>query len=353
MAERLTKYPGVMDVDNGFAKGKPQIDFKLTPEGRSLGLTPFDLARQVRDSFYGIEAFSQQYGNDTIAINVKLPENERNSIYSLKELIIRTPSGGEIPLEQAARFKQGTSYTNINRIDRKRIISVTGDIDLGVTSVNNIVSSIDKYDLPELMETYPGLNYVHAGEKKDSKEAMTTLVTGFLVALLVMYCLIAIPFKSYIQSTVVLLAIPFGFIGALIGHLIMGYNLSLMSMFGFVALSGVVVNDSLVLVHKANDLRNNKGFPLIEAIQQAGIRRFRPIILTSLTTFLGLSPMIFETSIQARFLIPMALSLGFGVLFATMITLLLVPAFYMIEVDIKEIILEISSDIKGFLKNRF
>ena len=203
------------------------------------------------------------------------------------------------------------------------------------------------------METYPGLNYVHAGEKKDSKEAMTTLVTGFLVALLVMYCLIAIPFKSYIQSTVVLLAIPFGFIGALIGHLIMGYNLSLMSMFGFVALSGVVVNDSLVLVHKANDLRNNKGFPLIEAIQQAGIRRFRPIILTSLTTFLGLSPMIFETSIQARFLIPMALSLGFGVLFATMITLLLVPAFYMIEVDIKEIILEISSDIKGFLKNRF
>ncbi len=353
MADRLSKYPGVLDVDNGFATGKPQIDFKLTPEGRSLGLTPFDLARQIRNSFYGIEAFSQQCGNNTVAINVKLPEDERNSIYSLKELIIRTPSGGEIPLEQAARFKQGTSYTNINRIDRKRIISVTGDIDLDITSVNNIVSSIDKYDLPELMEKYPGLHYVHAGEKKDSKEAMSTLITGFLVALLIMYCLIAIPFKSYIQSIVVLLAIPFGFIGALIGHLIMGYNLSLMSMFGFVALSGVVINDSLVLVHKANDLRNNKGFTLIEAIQQAGIRRFRPIILTSLTTFLGLSPMIFETSIQARFLIPMALSLGFGVLFATMITLLLVPAFYMIEVDIKEIILEILDDIKGFLKNRF
>jgi len=352
MAERLMKYPGVMDVDNGVAKGKPQIDFKLTTEGRSLGLTPFGLARQIRDLFYGIEAFSQQQGNNAVAINIKLPEDERNSIYSLNGLIIRTPSGGEIPLEQAAQFKHGTSYTNINRIDRKRIISVTGDIDLGITSVDNIVSSLDKYDLPELMEKYTGLNYVYAGEKKESKEAMSTLITGFLVALLLMYCLIAIPFKSYIQSTVVLLAIPFGFVGALFGHLIMGYNLSLMSMFGIVALSGVVINDSLVLVHKANDLRDNTGLPLIEAVQQAGIRRFRPIILTSLTTFFGLSPMIFETSIQARFLIPMALSLGFGVLFATMVTLLLVPAFYIIEVDIKEIILEILDDIKGFFKNR-
>ncbi len=351
LAEMLKSYDGVYDVDDGFSSGKPQLDFNLTPEGRSLGLTNLELARQVRNAYYGVEAFSQQRGRDTVSVNVKLPEDQRRSQYDVESLIIRTPSGGEIPLGQAASVKRGVSYTSIKRDSRKRIIEVSSEIEIAVTSVDKVLASLTTGDLQRLTDKYPGLSYSFGGEKEASQEAMGSLFAGFAVALLVMYCLVAIPFKSYIQSMVVLFAIPFGFVGALLGHLVMGYNLSLMSMMGVVALSGVVINDSLVLVHTANRMQA-EGMRLEDAVQQAGIRRFRPIILTSLTTFLGLTPMILETSIQARFLIPMALSLGFGVLFATLITLLMVPAFYMIEVDVKTLALEAFGDIRGFVRRK-
>jgi multidrug efflux pump subunit AcrB len=248
---------------------------------------------------------------------VRLPENERASEYTIEKFKLLTPEGGEIPLEQAASVEYGTSYTSITRTNGRRTIYVASD----------------------------------EGERKDASESLGSLFSGFIVALLVMYCLVAIPFKSYVQSLVVLFAIPFGFVGALAGHLIMGYKLSLISMFGLVALSGVVINDSIVLVHTANRLVDG-GMSLIEAVQKAGVRRFRPIILTSVTTFLGLAPMIFETSLQARILIPMAISLGFGVMFGTLITLLLVPAFYIIETDIKDLILETAGDLKRLVKGK-
>ncbi len=350
LAERMQGYSGVIDINDGFTAGKPQFDFQLTPEGRSLGLTNFELGRQVRNAFYGVEAFSQQRGRDTVKVMVRLPEEQRRNIYDVEDLMIRTAEGGELPLSQAASLTRGTSYTSIKRSDRKRSLTVGADIEKGSgADLETILSSLTIEELPDLVRKYPGLSYSFEGDKRSSGEAMGSLFSGFVVALLVMYCLVAIPFRSYIQSWVVLLAIPFGFVGALIGHLIMGYNLSLMSMFGLVALSGVVINDSLVLVHKANELRKS-GMPLQESIEQAGIRRFRPIVLTSMTTFLGLMPMILETSLQARFLIPMALSLGFGVLFATLITLLLVPAFYMIEVDVKELVFEVFGDAKRIFR---
>jgi multidrug efflux pump subunit AcrB len=351
LAERLKTYEGTLDVDDGFARGKPQLNFSILPEGRSLGLTASDLARQVRGAFYGSEALRQQRGRDTIKIMVRLPENERASEYTIEKFKLLTPEGGEIPLEQAASVEYGTSYTSITRTNGRRTIYVASDVALDKTSAEKVTEALEMNELPRLVEKYPGLSYTAEGERKDASESLGSLFSGFIVALLVMYCLVAIPFKSYVQSLVVLFAIPFGFVGALAGHLIMGYKLSLISMFGLVALSGVVINDSIVLVHTANRLVDG-GMSLIEAVQKAGVRRFRPIILTSVTTFLGLAPMIFETSLQARILIPMAISLGFGVMFGTLITLLLVPAFYIIETDIKDLILETAGDLKRLVKGK-
>ncbi|MFW5810799.1 MAG: efflux RND transporter permease subunit, partial [Thermodesulfobacteriota bacterium] len=210
------------------------------------------------------------------------------------------------------------------------------------------IASLEKEVLPPLIRDYPGLSYSFEGAQRQGRESLSGLFKGFAVAVLVMYVLIAIPFKSYAQPLIVLSAIPFGLVGALIGHLIMGYNVSLISMMGLLALSGVVVNDSLVLVHRANSLREEGASP-DEAVSDAGIRRFRPILLTSFTTFLGLTPMIFETSLQARFLIPMAISLGFGVLFATFIILLMVPAFYIILEDIRSLLGELPGDLKRLI----
>ena len=351
LAGRIKAYEGTLDIDDGFAEGKPQLNFAILPEGRSLGLTASDLARQVRGAFYGSEALRQQRDRDTIKVMVRLPENERASEYTIEKFQLRTPEGGEIPLKQAASVERGTSYTTIKRTNGRRTIYVTSDIALNKTSADKVMTALETDELPKLLERYPGLSYSAEGERRDRSESLGSLFSGFIVALLVMYCLVAIPFRSYLQSFVVLFAIPFGFVGALVGHIIMGFNLSIVSMFGLVALSGVVINDSLVLVHTANRMVDS-GMSLMEAVQKAGIRRFRPIILTSVTTFLGLAPMILETSLQARILIPMAISLGFGVIFGTLITLLLVPAFYIIETDIKDLILETMSDLKRFIKGK-
>ncbi len=351
LAGRLPSYEGTIDLDDGFTAGKPQLNFTILPEGRSLGITATDMARQLRASFYGAEALRQQRGRDTMKIMVRLPEEERASEYTVETFLLRTPEGGEIPLEQAAAVNRGSSYTDIKRTNGRRTIYVTADVSLEKTSAEKVFAALEKNDLPGLLERYPGLTYSTEGERKDTRESLGSLFSGFLVALMIMYCIVAIPFRSYLQSFVVLFAIPFGFVGALIGHIIMGFNLSLISMFGIVALSGVVINDSLVLVHTANRM-HEEGLDLSEAVQKAGIRRFRPIILTSITTFLGLAPMIFETSLQARILIPMAISLGFGVLFGTLITLLLVPAFYIIETDVKELLVELFHDIRRLLAGK-
>jgi multidrug efflux pump subunit AcrB len=330
LAAQLSTYGGVTDVDDGFAEGKEQLDFQLTAEGRAAGLTEMELARQVRSAFFGAEAVRQQRGRDEVRVYVRRPEAERSSLAHLEQFIVRTPAGGEIPLGQAANIVRGRSYTQITRVNGKRVVNVTADVEREAMATE-VQAALMTEVLPAIKADTPGLRFDSGGQQRRRAESLGSLGTGFQIALFVMYGLIAMAFRRYVQPLVVMTAIPFGFVGALIGHLLMGYDLSLMSMMGLVALSGVAVNDSIVLVDAINRFR--RGLPLVDAVVAAGSRRFRPILLTSITTFFGLAPMIFETSVQARFLIPMALSLGFGVLFATFITLVLVPALYVIVDD--------------------
>ncbi|MBW2638616.1 MAG: efflux RND transporter permease subunit [Deltaproteobacteria bacterium] len=332
VAEALGFYPNVTDIDDGFAPGKQQVDFHIKPEARSLGLRSREVARQIRHAYYGAEALRQQRGRNEIKVMVRLPKNERVSEYNLEEMILRTPTGSEIPLRYAATIKRGRAYTDINRRNGRRIVSVEADV-RPRSKAGQVLESLKFETLPALQKKYSGLTFSFEGRQADQRESIQSLMRGLLAALLVIFAMLAVPLNSYIQPVIIMLAIPFGIVGAVIGHLIMGYSLSVLSMFGVVALCGVVVNDSLVLIDFANR-KERTGMSCREAVHQAGIQRFRPIILTTLTTFGGLSPMIFETSRQARFLIPMALSLGYGILFATVITLILVPSFYLIVEDL-------------------
>ena len=336
MAEALSFYPNTKDIDDGFSPGKQQIDFKIKPEARSLGLEAREVARQVRHAFYGAEVLRQQRGRNEVKVLVRFPRQERISEYNLEEMILQTPKGTEILLRDAVYISRGRSYTDINRRNGHRIVTVSADV-TPRSQAGQILSSVEAEILPKLQRKYPGLAYSFEGHQAEQKKSMQSLFRGFLMAMIIIYALLAVPLNSYIQPLIIMIAIPFGIVGAVIGHLIMGYSLSILSMFGVVALSGVVVNDSLVLIDFANRKRR-AGMAPMEAIHASGLHRFRPIILTTLTTFGGLAPMIFETSRQARFLIPMALSLGFGVVFATLITLILVPSFYMTIEDIKRLL---------------
>jgi multidrug efflux pump subunit AcrB len=336
VAGALGFYPNVTDINDGFAPGKQQVDFQIKPEARSLGLRSKEVARQIRHAYYGAEALRQQRGRNEIKVMVRLPKNERASEYNLEEMILRTPTGSEIPLRYAATINRGRAYTDINRRDGRRIVSVEADV-RPRSQAGQVLESLKSETLPALQKKYPGLTFSFEGRQADQRESMQSLMRGLLAALLVIFAMLAVPLNSYIQPVIIMSAIPFGIVGAVIGHLIMGYSLSVLSMFGVVALCGVVVNDSLVLIDFANR-KERTGMSRRDAVHQAGIQRFRPIILTTLTTFGGLSPMIFETSRQARFLIPMALSLGYGILFATVITLILVPSLYLIVEDLKRLV---------------
>lgn len=332
LALRLEDFSNVTDVDDGFTPGKRQFDFRIKPEGMSLGLTSREMARQVRHAFSGVEALRQQRGRNEVTVRVRLPEEQRRRIYDVEHLMIRTPAGTFVPLMDIAEVERGRAYTTITRRDARRTVTVSANVE-PIGETGQVMATLNSTILPQLERDFPGLSLGYEGRQADLKESMRSLVLGFVMAMLCVYFLLAIPFRSYIQPIIVMVAIPFGMVGAVLGHLFMGYNLSLMSMMGIVALSGVVVNDSLVLIDYANRRRLKEGEDAITAIHAAGKRRFRPIILTTLTTFGGLAPMIFETSRQARFMIPMALSLGFGILFSTAVILVLVPCLYMIIED--------------------
>ena len=287
----------------------------------------------MRGAFFGIEAKRFIRGNDEVKIRVKLPENERELKYYFDNFILTKPDGTKIPLKEVVNVKISHSYTVINREDYRRIMYVTANV-TPEKETRKIIADLVKNYFPKLKKKYPGLSFDFGGKQSDLRESMSVLLNGLIVALLVIFTMLAIPFKSYFQPLIIMTAIPFGIIGAIIGHLILGYDLSLISMFGIVALSGVVVNDSLVLIDFANRKRREEKKSFHEAVYEAGLKRFRPIILTTLTTFFGLMPMIFETSFQARFLIPMAISLGFGILFSTFIILILVPGLYLALEDI-------------------
>lgn len=333
LASALGFFPLVSDIDDGFTAGKDQFDFKLTPAGYQLGLTPMSVAQQIRNAYYGFEALTQLRGRNEIKIRVKHPDNERKHEYYLEEMLVTTPTGVKVPLAEIAEITRGKAFTTISRRDGRRVISVTADV-TPQDKAEMVLESIKKDTLPTLEAKYQGLHFSFEGKQADRKESMAALFRGLALALMLVYMLLAIPFKSYIQPAIIMVSIPFGIVGAIVGHLIMGYSLSLLSMFGIVALSGVVVNDALVLIDFANR-QVRDGATHYAAIVNAGIKRFRPIILTTLTTFFGLMPMIFESSRQARFLIPMAISLGFGILFSTIIILVLVPSLYIIVEDIK------------------
>jgi len=336
LAEELKQYAGVKDIDDGFSQGKPQFDLAVKPEARVHGVTAAEMGRQLRDAFYGSRAFRQQRGREEIWIMIRLPENERQSEADIDNFLVRTPGGGEIPLAEAAVIERNRAYTEIRRRNGRRVVDVTADVENQIANANEVLAEVEAKILPDLLERHPGLAYGFSGERESQRESLSALAFGYIFAMMAIFALLAIPFRSYIQPLVVMTSIPFGMIGAILGHIVMGYDLSLISLMGIIALSGVVVNDSLVMIHTANENRK-AGTSAMEGILTAGLRRFRPILLTSLTTFFGLAPMILETSVQARFLIPMAISLGFGILFSTFIILLLTPALYMIVEDIRRL----------------
>ena len=333
----LEEYDGITDIKDTYARGKREIKLKLKPAARTLGITETDLGRQVRAAFYGAEALRLQRGRNEIKVMVRYPEADRRKLHSFETMRIHTPGGKEIPLLQAAEIIEGYGFSEINRTDRKRVINISASVNAEKANAQEIIVELKNGLLPQLTRDYPGLSWDMEGEEKERKDSLSSMFEGFQLALVAIFILLAIPFRSYSQPLLIMAAIPFGIVGAVIGHMIMGFNLSILSMFGLVALSGVVVNDSLLLIDKINDNRR-KGMTLRDAITAAGTRRFRPIILTSLTTFFGLTPMILETSVQAQFLVPMAISLGFGILFATGITLLLIPTFYLILEDTRKLV---------------
>lgn len=334
LADRLSEYPVFKDIDDGYAAGKRQFDFSVTEAGESLGIDAAWLSQQLRNRFQGAEAIKQQRGRDELTVRVRLPEDERTSVYNLETMIIRTPGGGEVPLSDVASVEVGRAYTSINRREGARTSNVTADIN-PIGESGRMKAEVENVLLPQLMQDFPGLSAGFEGRQAEFAESFESLKSNFLIALIIIYILLAIPFRSYTQPIIVMFAIPFGLVGAVLGHMIMGYNLSIISVMGIIALSGIVVNDSLVLIDYCNTLVRKGGVSPAQAIYQAGIRRFRPILLTTLTTFGGLAPMIFETSRQAQFMIPMAISLGFGILFATFIIVIIVPCTYLVLDDIR------------------
>jgi multidrug efflux pump subunit AcrB len=329
---RMEAFENTRDVSDNYNKGKLQYDFELLPAGRNLGLTSSEVGRQVRDAFFGALAMRQLRGNNEVEIRVKLPLEERQDIRELEDFIIRTSDSVEVPLLDVVKVKEREAFTSINRRDGRRVVSVGMDVE-PTNATNRVISRISTEVLPQLRADYPGLTWSFEGSQADMRESTGSLWGTFSMALLIIYGLLALAFNNYTQPVIVMAAIPFGIVGAVIGHMILGYSLSLVSLMGMIALAGVVVNDSLIMVDYANGIR--KEMNAYEAIHEAGLRRFRPIMLTTLTTFGGLTPIILETSSQAYYIIPMAISLGFGIVFATSIILIIVPCMYLMMEDIK------------------
>ncbi|MBK5099181.1 MAG: efflux RND transporter permease subunit, partial [Gemmatimonadetes bacterium] len=292
-----------------------------------------DLARQVRAAFFGSEAVRVQRGREEVRVYVRLPKDERSSLADIQQYRIMTSSGAAIPLQELAEVSFGTAPSTIRRVDGRRIVTITAEVDRTVITGSEVNAELTGTILPAAQERYPALRYGFGGEQREQARALGGMIRGFILALFVMYTLLAIPFGSYIEPLIIMAAVPFGFIGAVFAHLFMGIDFGMLSMFGLVGLSGVVVNDSLVLLDFVN-AEHRSGTPMKEAILKASKVRFRPIMLTTLTTFLGVFPMIIERSVQAQFLVPMAVSLGFGVLFATFVIMVLVPALTMLQHDV-------------------
>ncbi len=329
----LLSFPGTFDVADNFKPGKVEQQLRIREGARSLGVSMADLARQVRQAFHGEEAVRIQRGQDDIRIQVRYAEEDRNSLSGLDRMWIRTPDGRAIPLGEVAKITYGRAYSTIRRVDRQRVITVSSDIDENLANASQIVAELNRDFLPRLKTRYPGLSYDLEGQEKRTRESLDSLKKGFSLALMGIFLLLASQFRSYIQPVIIMIAIPFGLIGAIFGHLVMGLSFTIVSIFGIVALSGIVVNDALILIDFINRAVRS-GVPVEEAVMASGRMRFRPVLLTSITTVAGLLPLLLERSFQAQFLIPMAVSISFGLIAATFLTLLFVPALYLIVRDV-------------------
>ena len=333
----LRGFTGVYDVTDSLQGGPREMRIGIKPAAEALGLALEDVGRQVRQAFYGEEAQRIQRGRDDIRVMVRYPAERRRSLGDLESMRIRTPDGGEVPFAYVAAVETGRGVSSIRRVNHSRAVNVTAALDETVTSAAAVNAALAADVLPAVERDHAGVRYSFEGSQADQDAVLGSLQVGFPLALFVIFTLLAIPLKSYLQPLIIMSAIPFGFVGAVGGHIVMAENVTMLSMLGIVALSGVVVNDSLVMVDFINRERR-RGGSLLGAVQEAGAARFRPILLTSITTFAGLAPLLLERSTQADFLKPMAISLAFGVLFATVVTLVLVPAAYLILEDIERLL---------------
>jgi multidrug efflux pump subunit AcrB len=335
---KLAEYPGVVDITDSFRSGKQELKLSILPGGEALGLTLGNLARQVRQAFYGEEAQRIQRGRDDVRVMVRYTDEERRSLSSLNGMRIRTPDGSEVPFATVADADIGRGFSTIRRADARRVVNVVADVDRTQITANEVLADLRSGPIQALMAPYPRVAYSLEGAQADQSESLGSLVPRTIVAFFIIFALLAIPLRSYIQPLIIMGVIPFAYMGAIWGHLIMknlGFvsGLAMMSILGCIAATGVVVNSSLVLVHSVN-FRRSMGENIHDAVVHAAVSRCRPIILTSITTFVGLSPLMLNKSVQAQFLVPMAVSLSFGVLFATLVTLLVVPAGYLILDDL-------------------
>jgi multidrug efflux pump subunit AcrB len=330
----LATYPGVFEIADSLSNGKEELQIELSPQGHLLGLTRNDIVGQVGQAYRGLQAQRIQRGRDDIRVLVRYPIDERRTLAALDEMLIIAPNGRQVPLSNVAEITPGRGPSEITRIDGYRVLNVTADVDKANTNMVVIINEITDF-VDNLLVKYPSVTYKLEGEQARQAETFGSLGTGILIVLFAIYCMLALPLKSYVQPLLVMSVIPFGFIGAVIGHWIMGVTMTILSVLGLMALTGVVINDSLVLVDFINQRHRTGGESLYSAVKRAGVVRFRPVMLTSLTTFIGLTPLLLDQSSSAQFLVPMAISLGFGILFATMITLILVPTNIMIADDIQ------------------
>jgi multidrug efflux pump subunit AcrB len=335
LEEKLTHYAGLNDIRNGASDTADEFHLDILPVGEAMGLTRYDLGTQVRHAFYGAEAQRVQRGIDEIKVMVRYPRADRESVGSLNNMFIRTPVGDELPFDTVASLQVKQGLLKATRINFERASEITAEGDASIVEPAKVMADVEERIIPPLLATYPGLRWGVSGMAKEEEKMAASMAVGFALALFGIYTLLAIPTRSYLQPLIIMGVIPFGCIGAIVGHWITGYSMSMMSVMGIIALSGVVVNDSLILVDFANK-RAGATKDRVLAITQAGSRRFRAILLTSMTTFLGLAPMLLEQSAQAKFIVPMAISLAFGIVFATVITLLLVPCLYLILGDLDQ-----------------
>jgi multidrug efflux pump subunit AcrB len=342
----LAGITGVYDIRDTFNAGGPELDIRVTTEGEALGLGQVALARQVRQAFFGAEVQRVQRGRHEVRVYVRFPESLRESVETLQSMWITLPDGRKVPFGVVGEARERTGVSTIMRLDRRRVVNVQADVNKSIVEPGRVNEVMKTEILPDLLARYPGMSYRFAGEAEDQADTERVLVVAMIAVLVMIFSVLAIPLRSYGQPLIIMSVIPFGLVGAFIGHLILGKEINVLSVIGIVGLAGIVVNDSLVMVDYINH-HLGEGMSRLESVLQAGVRRFRAIVLTSVTTFMGLLPIQLETSIQSEFVKPMAISIAFGVLFATLVTLLLVPVLFFVADDIKALSLRVKRYLFG------